>query len=66
MTTTLRETENHCLVQDTYGNTAVCSKLTGCQTTWKVGVDVRDEINHIKHLSDTEFDEYCEMLLSRD
>lgn len=67
MTTTIRQTERYEFFQDIFGNTAVCDKHTGCQTDWNTGsTEVRDEINHIKHLNDEQFDEYCEMLLSKD
>ena len=67
MTTTIRKTERYQLFQDIYGNTAVCDNYTGAQTNWNANAtDVRDEINHVKHLNDEQFDEYCEMLLSRD
>ena len=65
MTTTLRETERYELFQDIYGNTAVCDKCTGQQTNWNANAtEVRNEINHVKHLNDKEFDAYCEILLT--
>jgi len=61
--TTIRETENYKLIQDVNGCTRICDKLTGCLSNWNVGVEVRDEINHIKHLTDTDFDEYCKEVI---
>lgn len=65
MTTTIRETERFELFKDIHGNTAICDKYTGRQSNWNTGsVEVRDEINHIKHLDNDGFDDYCEMMTS--
>lgn len=67
MITVLRKTERYQFFQDIHGNTAVCDNYTGCQTNWNANAtDVRDEINLIKHLNNFQFEEYCEMLLSKD
>lgn len=59
METTIRETESYRLFHDEAGNSAIFDKENNCQTRWKVGQDVVLETNHIKHLNDTQFDEYC-------
>lgn len=58
-TTTIRETESYRLFQDEAGNSAIFDKVNNCQTKWKVGEQVRNETNHIKHLDDEGFDNYC-------
>ena len=61
--TTIKETVDYKLVKDISGCTRICNKNTGCLSDWNCGSDARDEINHIKHLSVDEFDEYCEDVL---
>jgi hypothetical protein len=61
MTETIRETENFELAKCMYnGIIAFYNLKTKEQTNWITGrVEIRDQINLIKHLSDDEFDSYA-------
>lgn len=61
MNETIRETDNFEFFKCIHnGITAILDKKTCKLSDWNTGsVEVRDEINHIKHLDDKEFDKYC-------
>lgn len=62
---TIRETCNYLLEQDELGNSIIYDKINDCNTKWYVDLEVRDQINLIKHFKDEEFDEYCRVELIR-
>lgn len=65
MNETIRETENFEFFKCIFnGITAICSKKTNEQSNWNTdSLEIRNEINHIKHLNNTDFDLYCKTVL---
>ena len=64
MNETIRETENFELIRCIYnGITAIVDKKTNKQSNWNTGsLEIRDEINLIKHMNNQQFDDYCESI----
>ena len=67
MTNTIRETKRYQYFESTsMGCTAIYDKHTGSQSNWNTGTDADDEREHLDKLDDAGFDEYCEMMTSKD